>query len=162
MEYFKLGEDKLKILDVINVVKGEKGVELSSSQREKVRQSRAYVEAMVENGDVVYGVNTGFGPLCSTVISREHTAKLQDNLLRSHSVGVGNPIPKEIAKSMLVLKAHALSIGYSGIREETLDRIIFFIKNDIVPVVPEQGSVGASGDLAPLASLLAPGGPWSS
>ncbi len=156
MEYFRLGEDKLKILDVIRIVKGELSIELSSSQRDKVRQSRAHVEAMVENGEVVYGVNTGFGPLCSTVISKEHTAKLQDNLLRSHSVGVGKPIAKEISKSMLMLKAHALSIGYSGIREETLDRIIFFIKNDIIPVVPEQGSVGASGDLAPLAHLFLP------
>lgn len=156
MDYFRLGEDKLKILDVIQIVKGEKSIELSTSQRDKVRKSRAHIEAMVENGEVVYGVNTGFGPLCSTVISKEHTAKLQDNLLRSHSVGVGKPISKEISKTMLMLKAHALSIGYSGIREHTLDRIIFFIKNDIIPVVPEQGSVGASGDLAPLAHLFLP------
>ncbi len=156
MNSFKLGEDRLSIPDVIQIVKGEKSVELSTAQREKVKNSRTYVEGMVENGDVVYGVNTGFGPLCSTVISKENTSKLQDNLLRSHSVGVGKPIAKEIAKTMLILKAHALSIGYSGIRESTLDRIIFYIKNDIIPVVPEQGSVGASGDLAPLAHLFLP------
>lgn len=156
MSSFKLGEDKLSILDVVQIVKGEKNVELSTAQREKVKNSRSYVEEMVKNGDVVYGVNTGFGPLCSTVISPENTSKLQDNLLRSHSVGVGKPVAKEIAKTMLILKAHALSIGYSGICESTLDRIIFFIKNDIIPVVPEQGSVGASGDLAPLAHLFLP------
>ncbi len=156
MDSFKLGEEQLSILKLIQIVKGEIRIELSSFQREKVRQSRGYVEQMLENGDVVYGVNTGFGPLCSTIISKEHVAKLQDNLLRSHSVGVGNPIAQEIAKSMLFLKAHALRLGYSGIREETLDRIIFFIKNDIIPIVPEQGSVGASGDLAPLAHLFLP------
>lgn len=156
MESFKLGEQNLSILKLVHMVEGKLELEISQYQREKIRQSRRSVEEIVEKGEVVYGVNTGFGPLCNTVISKEHTAKLQDNILRSHSVGVGKPIPAEIAKAMMILKVHNLAMGYSGIREETLDRILFFIGNDIIPVVPEQGSVGASGDLAPLAHLFLP------
>jgi histidine ammonia-lyase len=156
METFKAGEQHLTIQQLVDLVEGRIGMEISPVQRLKIRKSRSYVDKIVENGDVVYGVNTGFGPLCNTVISRENTAKLQDNILRSHSVGVGNPIAPEIAKAMMVLKVHNLSAGYSGIQESTLDRILFFIQNNIIPVVPEQGSVGASGDLAPLAHLFLP------
>ena len=156
MQTFRAGEDKLTIQDVIKIVSGETGIEISDNQKEKILKSRGYVEQIVESGDVVYGVNTGFGPLCNTIISKENTAKLQDNILRSHSVGVGNPIAPEIAKTMMILKVHNLSFGYSGIRMETLERILFFIDNDIIPIVPEQGSVGASGDLAPLAHLFLP------
>lgn len=156
MSVFNLGVDTLSIQNVIDICSGVLKAELSGAARKKVRASAENVAKIVESGDVVYGVNTGFGPLCSTIISKEDTAKLQDNLLRSHSVGVGNPISARISKTMLILKAHNLSIGFSGIREETLDRIIFFIQNDIIPEVPEQGSVGASGDLAPLAHLFLP------
>lgn len=156
MTEFKLGIDKLSIQNAIDICNGEMGIALTGEARTRVRKSAEDVAKIVESGEVVYGVNTGFGPLCNTVISKEHTAKLQDNLLRSHSVGVGNAIGLNIAKTMLILKAHNLSYGYSGIREKTLDRIIFFIENDIIPEVPEQGSVGASGDLAPLAHLFLP------
>ncbi len=122
----------------------------------KVEESAGYVDQIVESGNVTYGINTGFGPLCSTIISKEDTSTLQDNILRSHSVGVGEPINKFLAKAMLVLKLHALSMGFSGIQKSTLERIQFFINKNIIPVVPEQGSVGASGDLAPLAHLFLP------
>lgn len=153
---FKLGLDNLSIQNLIDIVEGDLKIGLDASTRKRVKESAAHVAEIVGSGEVVYGVNTGFGPLCNTIISKENTAKLQDNLLRSHSVGVGKAIDVKIAKTMLVLKAHNLSIGYSGIREETLDRILFFIENDIIPEVPEQGSVGASGDLAPLAHLFLP------
>lgn len=156
MNSFNFGSDKLTIQGLVDICFGEKEVSLGKEAREKVRKSSGHVETIIEHGDVVYGINTGFGPLCNTVINREDTAQLQDNILRSHSVGVGNPIAEEVAKAMMVLKVHNLSVGYSGIQEETLDRIIFFIQNDIIPVVPEQGSVGASGDLAPLAHLFLP------
>jgi histidine ammonia-lyase len=94
--------------------------------------------------------------LCTTRISKEEVGKLQSNLLKSHSVGVGSPINKEIAKLMLILKVHALSMGYSGISLKLIERIIWHINNDFIPLVPEQGSVGASGDLAPLAHLFLP------
>lgn len=156
MNAFKLGIDTLTIQQVIDISLGKLDIELSKEARANVMQSSANVAHIVEEGEVVYGINTGFGPLCNTIISKEHTAKLQDNLLRSHSVGVGNPIALNIAKTMMILKAHNLSVGYSGIRVETLERIIFLIKNEIIPEVPEQGSVGASGDLAPLAHLFLP------
>ncbi|MEL7005365.1 MAG: histidine ammonia-lyase, partial [Bacteroidota bacterium] len=111
----------------------------------------------IAHGDkAVYGINTGFGALCTTRISEEQTEKLQTNILKSHSVGVGPAIPDSIAKLMLVLKVHSLAKGYSGIKEKTLDRIIWHIDQNIVPMVPSQGSVGASGDLAPLSHLFLP------
>ncbi len=153
---FNLGADILTVQKVIDICEGNLTVALNDEATSKVKKSAENVAQIVENGEVVYGVNTGFGPLCNTVISKENTAKLQDNLLRSHSVGVGNAIDLKIAKAMLVLKTHNLSFGFSGIKPETLERIIFFVENDIIPEVPEQGSVGASGDLAPLAHLFLP------
>lgn len=105
---------------------------------------------------VVYGINTGFGPLCDTLISADATRVLQHNLLKSHSVGVGTPIKPVIAKLMLILKLHALCQGFSGVQLDTVKRILLMIDDDMIPVVPAQGSVGASGDLAPLAHLFLP------
>lgn len=156
MNKFNLGKDTLTVQNVVDICNGQLDISLNKETRAKVVKSSDNVSKIVESGDVVYGVNTGFGPLCNTIISKENTAKLQDNILRSHSVGVGNAIDLKIAKAMMILKAHNLSIGFSGIQEATLDRIIFFIQNDIIPEVPEQGSVGASGDLAPLAHLFLP------
>ncbi len=153
---FKLGEDLLTSGIALSIAKGETLTTLSMAARQKVRNSAAIVTEIVDRGDVVYGINTGFGPLCTTTISKEATKILQKNILKSHSVGVGEPIPTEIAKLMLVLKAHSLAKGFSGITETTLDRILWHIQNDAVPVVPSQGSVGASGDLAPLAHLFLP------
>ena len=111
---------------------------------------------MLEEDRSIYGINTGFGPLCDTKISLEATKKLQENLLLSHAVGVGNPISKKLSRLMLICKLQALSKAHSGIREEVIDRILLFLKKDWIPVVPEQGSVGASGDLAPLSHLFLP------
>ncbi|WP_394747488.1 histidine ammonia-lyase [Spongiimicrobium salis] len=132
-----------------------KGV-LSPDTRKRVRKSAQTVAAIVEKGEAVYGINTGFGPLCTTKISKEETKILQCNILKSHSVGVGESITEEIAKLMLILKVHSLAKGYSGISEATLDRIIWHIQHDAIPLVPSQGSVGASGDLAPLSHLFLP------
>jgi histidine ammonia-lyase len=114
------------------------------------------VQQIVESQQPVYGVNTGFGPLCDTHISEADTSLLQINILKSHSVGVGKPIPHEIAKIMMITKVQALAQGYSGIAAQTLERIIWHIDNDVIPLVPEKGSVGASGDLAPLSHLFLP------
>ncbi len=114
------------------------------------------VKKIVHSQQPVYGVNTGFGPLCDTHISESDTSLLQINILKSHSVGVGKAIPQETAKIMMITKVHALAQGYSGINIKTLERIIWHIDNDIIPVVPEKGSVGASGDLAPLSHLFLP------
>ena len=153
---FRFGEDELTIGLALRLVHGEiKGL-LTPETREKVRQNRDVVENIVRQRKIVYGINTGFGPLCTTLIGEEDTKKLQYNLLMSHSVGVGDFIDPEIAKLMLILKVHALAQGYSGIAVETLDRIMWHIENDIIPCVPGQGSVGASGDLAPLSHLFLP------
>jgi len=124
--------------------------------RSAVSESRKIVEKALKDGDTYYGINTGFGALSNKRVGDEQLQQLQRNLILSHSVGVGDLIPKEISRLMLQLKIHALGLGYSGISEETFDRLILFAERDLVPAVPEKGSVGASGDLAPLAHLALP------
>lgn len=138
------------------LTQGQRQGALSAKARHKVDQSAAFVKSMVAHSDVVYGINTGFGPLCDTIISAEDTTLLQYNLLQSHAVGVGDPIPSGIAKTMMIIKAQALAQGYSGVQLRTLERIIWMAEQNIIPVVPSQGSVGASGDLAPLSHLFLP------
>lgn len=142
--------------EVIDVLKGKLPSYLSNEAKKQIVKSAKNVETIVSSGQTVYGINTGFGPLCDTQISKDETSKLQENLLISHAVGVGNPVKKEISKLMLITKAHALAKGYSGVTLEVVERMLFMIQNDIIPVVPEQGSVGASGDLAPLSHLFLP------
>jgi histidine ammonia-lyase len=153
---FNYGNDHLSIGTCLDIANGKtKGV-INSATAGKVQASWREVEKIVHKQNPVYGINTGFGPLCDTRISESDTSLLQINLLKSHSVGVGKPIPHEIAKLMLISKAHALAQGYSGIALETLERITWHIDHNIIPLVPEKGSVGASGDLAPLAHLFLP------
>lgn len=153
---FYYGEELLTVSKALAIGRGQlKGV-LSEEGRSKVNKSVSLVEKVVASGRVVYGINTGFGPLCTTLISEEDTSLLQENILKSHAVGVGKPISALLAKLMLVLKVHALAKGFSGIQQNTIDRLIWYIENDIIPIVPTQGSVGASGDLAPLSHLFLP------
>lgn len=153
---FRYGKDYLTTSKALEILRGQSSAEIDEETRKNVQQSHEYVLAIAKEDKAVYGINTGFGPLCNTIISKEKTSELQRKLLLSHSVGVGEPIAKDIAKLMLILKVHALAKGFSGISLEVLDRIIWHIENDIIPVVPEQGSVGASGDLAPLSHLFIP------
>lgn len=153
---FKYGIDQLTVGKAIAIANGAiKGV-INSAAAKKINESHDHVNKIVENNKTVYGVNTGFGILANTKISDEDTITLQHKILQSHSVGVGDPITPEIAKLMLITKVHALAQGYSGVQLSTLERIIWHIENDIIPVVPEKGSVGASGDLAPLSHLFLP------
>lgn len=153
---FNYGTEALTISKTLDIASGKiKGV-LESEARDKVRASQQEVERIVAGHKTVYGINTGFGILANTTISEEDTAKLQYKILQSHSVGVGDSIPPVIARIMLITKVQALARGYSGVQPETLDRIIWHIEQDIIPLVPEKGSVGASGDLAPLAHLFLP------
>jgi histidine ammonia-lyase len=156
MKNFNYGIDHLTIGICLDIAAGKvKGV-INDKAAAGINTSWKEVEKIVHAQLPVYGINTGFGPLCDTRISEKDTSLLQSNILKSHSVGVGKPIPQEIAKLMLITKVHALAQGYSGIAPQTLDRIIWHIDNDIIPVVPEKGSVGASGDLAPLSHLFLP------
>ncbi|WP_111709182.1 histidine ammonia-lyase [Lutibacter citreus] len=153
---FKYGLDSLTVGKVLHILKGKlKGV-ITNEAKNNIKKCHDIVIATAKKDKAVYGINTGFGPLCDTIISKENTSILQRKILLSHAVGVGKPIDKDLAKLMLILKVHSLSKGYSGISIKILNRIIWFIENDIIPMVPEQGSVGASGDLCPLAHLFLP------
>ncbi|MBL7740566.1 MAG: histidine ammonia-lyase [Chitinophagaceae bacterium] len=153
---FNYGTDRLTTGIAVAIASGKcKGV-LNEETTRKIKKSEQDVAQIVEKGRTVYGINTGFGILSNTKISEEDTATLQYKILQSHSVGVGDPIPAEIAKIMLITKVEALAKGFSGVRVETIERIIWHIDNDVIPVVPAKGSVGASGDLAPLSHLFLP------
>ena len=121
-----------------------------------IRSARAIVDNALDRDDPMYGINTGFGALANKRVSEEQLEQLQRNLILSHSVGVGELIPKDISRLMLQLKIHALGLGNSGISEKTFDRLIYFSDHDLIPAMPEKGSVGASGDLAPLAHMSLP------
>ncbi len=155
MKLFIYG-DHLSAGTALAICGGKLKAELGRESLEKVRNCQRIVADIAQGDEVVYGINSGFGPLCTTKISPQDTKVLQSNILKSHSVGTGDPIPQEIAKLMLILKVQALAQGFSGVTVSTLKRIIWHIDNDIIPIVPSQGSVGASGDLAPLAHLFLP------
>lgn len=153
---FFYGQDQLTVQMAIALAqKRVKGL-LSESTRKRILQSQQHVQHIADAGKIVYGINTGFGILANTIISEEDTATLQYKILQSHSVGVGDPIPEEVVRLMMITKVHSLAQGYSGVQLTTLERIIWLHENDIIPLVPEKGSVGASGDLAPLAHLFLP------
>ncbi|GGF02077.1 histidine ammonia-lyase [Pseudoalteromonas gelatinilytica] len=153
---FKYGVDQLTLDSVNAIAAGTLQAELCQEAIDKINKSRQNVDKMAASNKAIYGINTGFGPLCDTQISPEETNLLQKNLLITHAVGVGEPIAKPISKLMLITKVHALSQGFSGISLTVVERMLKFIELDIIPVVPEQGSVGASGDLAPLSHLFLP------
>ena len=154
--HFRYGQDHLTVQKVLDLCKGTLKGQLDNETVSKIKASRDIVDRIVKQEEPVYGINTGFGPLCTTSISPKDTSTLQYNILKSHSVGVGPLCPKQISKIMLILKAQALSKGFSGVAISTVERIIWHIDNDVIPAIPSQGSVGASGDLAPLAHLFLP------
>jgi histidine ammonia-lyase len=153
---FQYGNETLTILKVIQLAEGKMQGTLPEETLVKIRRSQQHVSDIVSDNKTVYGINTGFGVLANTHISAEDTKTLQHKILQSHSVGVGKPISPFLSKIMMITKVHSLAQGYSGVQVETLERICWFIDQDICPVVPEKGSVGASGDLAPLAHLFLP------
>ncbi|MEP7374013.1 MAG: histidine ammonia-lyase [Chitinophagaceae bacterium] len=153
---FNYGTDQLTVEKTIAIASGKIKAVLNEQAIQKIKASQEHVQQIVKANKTVYGINTGFGILANTPISEEDTATLQYKILQSHSVGVGDPIPAEVAKIMMITKVHALAQGFSGVQLSTLERIIWHIENDVIPLVPEKGSVGASGDLAPLAHLFLP------
>lgn len=132
-----------------------KGV-LTNEAIDRIKKSQQSVQEIVNRNETVYGITTGFGVLANTKISDEDTRLLQHKIMQSHSVGVGAAVPTEIARLMLITKLQALAQGYSGVQLTTLERIAWHLEHNVIPVVPEKGSVGASGDLAPLAHLFLP------
>jgi histidine ammonia-lyase len=153
MACVKLDGNHLTLTQVMQVVNQKAKCELTESALESVLTSRQRVEKQVDDGHVVYGVTTGFGKLSDVRIDREDVARLQLNLLRSHAIGVGSPFETRVVRAILLLRANALAKGYSGIKAETLQLLIDCLNHGIHPVIPSQGSLGASGDLAPLAHM---------
>jgi histidine ammonia-lyase len=148
-----LDGNTLTIAEVVAVARAGAAVFLDDSARARMLATRRVVEAIVERGAPVYGVNTGFGKLSEITIPNDQLAALQRNLVRSHAAGVGDPLPDEVVRAMTVLRANVLAKGHSGARPVIVDALLSLLTHDIIPVVPEHGSVGASGDLAPLAHL---------
>lgn len=149
-----LDGETLTLEQVVAVARYGAKVELNSTAKEKVLRSREYVDQLIEENQLVYGITTGFGMFSDVVISKEEAKKLQRNLIMSHSTGVGEPLPAEVVRAILLLRANALAKGFSGIRLSTLERLLEVLNAGIVPVVPEKGSLGASGDLAPLSHMV--------
>ncbi|CAM3407825.1 histidine ammonia-lyase [Aequorivita lipolytica] len=149
-----------EILDlsiIRDITENHKTLALSEEAQLNIKKAREYlIHKMKDNETPVYGINTGFGSLCNVKISSENLSQLQENLVMSHACGTGEFVPKPIIKLMLLLKIQSLSYGYSGVQIETVERLIDFYNNDILPVIYSQGSLGASGDLAPLAHLSLP------
>ena len=154
MSEFILDNQHISLDTIQLLLKGNDKVVLGDRAIQKIQACREYLDQRVSNGDeLIYGINTGFGSLCNTAISKGDLAKLQQNLVRSHACGTGKLVPEELVKSMLLLKAIGLSLGHSGAQVETVKRLLYFYNNNIIPVVYQQGSLGASGDLAPLAHI---------
>src|SRR3989454_4582921 len=149
----ELDGQRLTLKQVAAVASGDEHVTLSPVARVRVDQSRRVVEKIVAEGRIVYGVNTGFGKLSDVHIEPAQLRELQLNLVRSHSCGLGAPLSEAEARSMLLLRANVLARGYSGCRSALIDALIGMLEGGVTPVIPEKGSVGASGDLAPLAHL---------
>lgn len=153
MEPFILGRDEAHLSDVVTVARGYRKVHLSPSAHKCMQRSREYIEGLVEERVVVYGVTTGFGNFCETHISQEQARELQQNLIRSHAVAVGEPLSEEVVRGAIFLRALALSRGHSGVRPAVVELLIGMLNAGVIPLVPQQGSLGASGDLAPLAHM---------
>ena len=152
----EIGSRPLGIADVVAVARGKASVVLTASTRDVIARGRTVVDRAVASGNLVYGVSTGLGALSDTRISADDRQILQANLLRSHAAGTGAPFADDVVRAALLLRAHALALGYSGVRPVVVERLLALLNAGIVPLVPCQGSVGASGDLAPLAHLALP------
>ena len=146
----------LSVEEVVAVAIGASRAQLGLGWEEKMAPARRLVEEAVAAQAVIYGITTGFGALASTRVEGAEAADLQQNLLRSHAAGVGDPLPAELVRAMLLLRARTLAQGHSGVRPEVVRKIVELLSHDLLPVVPGQGSVGASGDLAPFAHLALP------
>lgn len=157
MTQFVLNNQWVSLEELERVLKNSTEVVLGPQAKLAIETGFSFLQAKVkEEGAIYYGINTGFGSLCNTVISTEDLNQLQVNLIRSHACGVGAEVPTYLVKRMLLIKAIALSKGFSGVQLATVERLLFLYNNNLIPVVYEQGSLGASGDLAPLAHLCLP------
>jgi histidine ammonia-lyase len=153
MEALTLDGQPLTLTEIEAVALDRRPVAIASAARQRIAASRALIEQIIATGQTVYGVNTGFGKLADVSVSNENLAQLQTNLVRSHAGGIGNPLSEPESRAMLLLRANVLAKGFSGTRIQVLELLVGLLNAGVHPVIPEKGSVGASGDLAPLAHL---------
>ncbi|MFA7273514.1 MAG: histidine ammonia-lyase [Crocinitomicaceae bacterium] len=154
---WEINEDWLTLDQVEEIISKKYTLKLSKKSEKAIEKCRAYLDKKMKAGEgLIYGINTGFGSLCNTAISNEDLSTLQSNLVRSHACGMGEEVPLEIVERILLLKILGLSKGHSGVQLATVERLIFFFNNKIFPIIYTQGSLGASGDLAPLAHMSMP------
>ena len=157
MTVYQIGVDRLTISAIQEIIHSSQKIDISDIAKEKIIKCRAYLDGkMIRTEEPIYGINTGFGYLQNVKVAADKLNQLQHNLLLSHACGTGNEVPKPIVKLMLLLKIQSLSYGHSAIALTTIQRLVDFYNHDILPVVYTQGSLGASGDLAPLAHLAIP------
>lgn len=154
MKTLYIDGSSLKLKDVIEVARQGRRVEVEAKQIPMIERARAFVEAAVQGKKVIYGLTTGFGKFSDVVIDEEDTEALQRNLIRSHACGVGPHLPKDIVRAIMLLRANALCKGYSGVRLSTVENLLSLLNEDICPLIPEKGSLGSSGDLAPLSHMV--------
>lgn len=152
-----VGAEPLTFERIEEILTGNMKLELTPEVKERIQRCRDYLDRKIETQDEpLYGITTGFGSLCNKNISPDELSTLQENLVKSHACSVGDEVSPVIVRLMMLLKAHALSLGHSGVQVITVQRILDFFNNDVLPIVYDRGSLGASGDLAPLANLFLP------
>jgi histidine ammonia-lyase len=157
MKNYEINNSWISLEEIDEIVREHRTLVLGDDARAAIQKCRMYLDEKIKRHDkLIYGINTGFGSLCNTAIDEKDLEQLQTNLVRSHACGTGEEVPQEIVKRMLLLKVLGLSHGSSGVQVATVERLIYFFNNNILPVVYQQGSLGASGDLAPLAHLSLP------
>lgn len=157
MNNYTINNKWITLEEVEDILHNHHTIELGESAKAAIQKCRTYLDEKIERNDkLIYGINTGFGSLCNTAIDKADLGQLQRNLVLSHACGTGEEVPLEVVKRMLLLKVLGLSHGHSGVQIATVERLIYFFNNNILPVVYQQGSLGASGDLAPLAHLSLP------
>ena len=154
---YKIGDQPLSISAIAGIIETDTPITLGISAKKKIKDCRKYLDNKIaKSSEPIYGINTGFGSLCNHKISNKELAQLQKNLVLSHACGTGEEVPSEIVKIMLLLKVQSLAYGYSGVQLKTVERLTEMFNNKILPVVYQQGSLGASGDLVPLAHMSLP------
>ena len=154
---YYVNKDKITFKTIFNLLKQNQKIKLSEESKNLIIKCRNYLDNKTKNESTpIYGINTGFGALYNKSISNKDLCKLQENLVISHACGIGEEVPNEIVKLMILLKVQSLSYGHSGVQLSTVNRLIDFFNNDIIPVIYQQGSLGASGDLSPLAHMSLP------
>ncbi|MGD8834046.1 MAG: histidine ammonia-lyase [Desulfobacteraceae bacterium] len=153
MDTIFLDRENLKIDELVDIARNRAPVDISAAGEQRVAKTRRLIARWIKEKKAIYGITTGIGALCDVSISRNDTRQLQNNILMSHAAGVGNPFPEDVVRATMALRVHDLGMGYSGCGIHTLRYLLHFLNHGLTPVIPEKGSVGASGDLAPTAHL---------